>query len=257
MALDIQLIPVLSDNYVFIAHDTDTGVTAVVDPAEDAPVVAALTDRGWGLDLILNTHHHADHVGANLALKRRFGARVVGPAADRGRIPGIDRAVATGDIVAVGDSSGQVFDVPGHTRGHIAYWFAADAAVFVGDTLFVGGCGRMFEGTPAQFWSSLLLLRGLPDATRVYCAHEYTTANLAFAVTVEPGNAALVRRVAEVAVARAAGQPTVPTTIGAEMATNPFLRCDIGSVAAAVGLSPANPAAVFAAVRSTKDGFRG
>lgn len=257
MALDIRLVPALRDNYIFLVHDPVEGVTAVVDPAEEAPVLAALEAAGWGLDLILNTHHHADHVGANRALQRRFGLTVVGPAADRARIPGIDVAVGTGDVTAVGAAVAQVFDVPGHTRGHIAYWFAADDAVFVGDTLFAGGCGRMFEGTPTQFWASLDRLRGLPDATRVYCAHEYTSANLRFAVTVDAENAALRRRISAVAACRAAGLPTVPTTIGVERATNPFLRCDRPELAAAVGLPGGAPAAVFAAVRSAKDGFRG
>jgi len=255
--LDIRLMPALRDNYVFLVHDPEEGVTAVVDPAEEAPVLAALDAAGWGLDLILNTHHHPDHVGANRSLKLRFGLTVVGPAADRDRIPGIDVAVGTGDTAAVGAAVARVYDVPGHTRGHIAYWFEADAAVFVGDTLFAGGCGRMFEGTPAQFWTSLDLLRGLPDETRVFCAHEYTAANLRFAVTVDGDNAALRRRVAEVAATRAAGAPTVPSTIGVEKATNPFLRCDRPEVAAAVGLPRGSPAAVFGAVRAAKDGFRG
>jgi hydroxyacylglutathione hydrolase len=257
VTLDIRLVPALRDNYVFLVHDPGEGVTAVVDPAEEAPVLAALDAAGWGLDLILNTHHHPDHVGANQSLKRRFGLTVVGPAADRERIPGIDVAVGTGGSVSVGAAVARVYDVPGHTRGHIAYWFEGDAAVFVGDTLFAGGCGRMFEGTPDQFWASLDLLRGLPDDTRVFCAHEYTTANLRFAVTVDADNAALRARVAAVAAAGAAGAPTVPSTIGMEKATNPFLRCDRPEVAAAVGLPMGAPAAVFGAVRAAKDGFRG
>lgn len=257
MALDIRLVPALRDNYVFLAHCPVEGVTAVVDPAEEAPVVAALEAAGWGLDLILNTHHHADHVGANRALKAHYGLTIVGPAADRDRIPGIDRAVGTGDRVAVGASEADVLDVPGHTRGHIAYVFSGDGAAFVGDTLFAGGCGRMFEGTPPQFWASLARLRALPDDTRIYCAHEYTAANLRFAVTVDPDNAALRDRVARVAEARAADRPTVPSLLGEEKATNPFLRCDRPELAAAVGLPPSDPAAVFGAVRAAKDGFRG
>ena len=254
--VEIRVLPALRDNYIFLVHEPVRGVTARVDPAEPGPVEQALAREGWSLDLILNTHHHADHVGANLHLKEAFGARICGPAADAARIPGIDRALAHGDEVAFGATRARVLDVPGHTRGHIAWWFFQNAAVFVGDTLFAGGCGRMFEGTAPQFWSSLRILRDLPAETHVYCAHEYTEANLRFALTVDGDNPDLVARVAEVAEVRAAGRPTIPTSIGVERATNPFLRCDRPALAAAVDLRGGS-ARVFGAVRAAKDAFRG
>ncbi|WP_374444753.1 hydroxyacylglutathione hydrolase [Stella sp.] len=253
--LDIHRIPVLKDNYVWLAHEPSADVTAVVDPAVAEPVEAALRDRGWRLTHILNTHHHGDHTGANLALKAAHGCTIVGPAADRARIPGIDVAVADGDRCRLGAAEAEVFDVPGHTRGHIAFWFAADRALFCGDTLFALGCGRLFEGTPDQMWRSLGKLRALPGDTRVFCAHEYTQSNARFALTVDGGNPALVRRAAEVDALRARGEPTVPSTIALERATNPFLRADERALALAVGLPPDDPVAVFAEVRRRKDSF--
>ncbi len=253
--LDIHRIPVLKDNYVWLVHEPGAGLTAVVDPAVAEPVEAALRRQGWRLTHILNTHHHGDHTGANLALKAAHGCTIVGPAADRDRIPGIDVAVADGDRYALGGAVAEVFDVPGHTRGHIAFWFADDGALFCGDTLFAMGCGRLFEGTPAQMWRSLGKLKALPGAARVFCAHEYTQSNARFALTVDGGNPALVRRAAEVDALRAAGEPTVPSTIALERATNPFLRADDPALAAAVGLPADDPVAVFAEVRRRKDSF--
>ncbi len=241
--LTVVQVPVLSDNYVYLAHDEATGATAVIDPAVPDPVLAAAAQRGWTISDIWNTHWHPDHTGANLAIKAATGCHITGPAGEAAKIPGIDRAVTHGDTVALGNSTAQVIDVPGHTSGHNAYWFAADDILFCGDTLFALGCGRLFEGTAAQMHSSLGRLMALPDPTRVYCAHEYTQSNARFAVTVEPGNAALTQRSAEINRLRAAGQPTVPSTIGLERATNPFVR------AASV--------AEFAARRSAKDAFRG
>ncbi len=239
--MEVVQVPVLSDNYVYLAHDGDE--TAVIDPAVAEPVLAAAAERGWRITQILNTHWHPDHVGANLAIKAATGARITGPAGEAAKIPGLDRAVAEGDTVAVGAATGRVIDVPGHTAGHNAYYFADAGVLFCGDTLFALGCGRLFEGTPAQMSASLAKLMALPDATAVYCAHEYTQANARFAVTVEPGNDALARRVVAIDAARAAGRPTVPSSIGLERATNPFVRA--GSVAE------------FAARRAAKDGFRG
>ncbi len=258
--LTVQLIPARTDNYIFLLIDTAGQVTAVVDPADAEPVEQALTRLGRPLTHILNTHHHGDHVGGNLALKQRYGARIVGPRADADRIPGLDHPVGTGDRVDLGGGEiAQVFDVPGHTRGHIAYHFAESRALFCGDTLFALGCGRLFEGTPDQMWRALCLFRDLPPETLVYCAHEYTEANLRFALTIEADNPALQARAGEIARTRAAGQPTVPSTIGLEAATNPFLRADQASVAAAVGLpaphSAAEAVAVFAEVRRRKDVF--
>lgn len=253
--LEIKQIPVLSDNYVYLAHEPTSGATAAVDPAVFDPVMTAAREAGWTITHILNTHHHADHVGANLAIKEATGCTIVGPAPDAARIPGIDVAVADGDRYALGAAEAQVFFVPGHTRGHVAYWFADSLALFCGDTLFMMGCGRLFEGTAAQMWGSLTRLRALPDDAMIYCAHEYTQANAHFALTVEPDNQALRERVRAVDAARAEGRPTVPGAMGVERATNPFLRADEESLARAVALENADPVAVFAEVRRRKDSF--
>jgi hydroxyacylglutathione hydrolase len=255
MSLDFHVIPALQDNYIFLAHDPETGVTAAVDPAEAAPVLEALDDLGLRLSHILNTHHHPDHVGGNLALKAATGCTIVGPAADAARIPGIDVQVDDGDSVSLGSATGQVFFLPGHTRGHIAYWFAQDEALFVGDTLFAMGCGRLFEGTAAQMWSSLCRLRALPGVTRVFCAHEYTQANARFALTVDPENRALRLRAKLVDLMRSQGLSTVPFTLGEERVTNPFMRADRPKLAAALGMDPADPVAIFAEIRGRKDRF--
>lgn len=253
--LEIELIPALSDNYIFLLHEPSSGATAVVDPADAGAVERRLQERGLALTHILNTHHHPDHVGGNRALKARHGCTIVGPRADRDRIPGIDVEVGDGDTVALGNAQANVFDVPGHTRGHIAYWFRDAKAAFVGDTLFAMGCGRLFEGTPAQMWASLRKLMAMPDDTAIYCAHEYTLSNAKFALSVEPDNAALRDRAAEVEAARARGEPTVPTTMGIEKATNPFLRPDSPDLQRTLGLSGADLVAVFAETRARKDAF--
>lgn len=257
MTLEIVQIPVLNDNYIYLAHDPATGQTAAVDPAVSGPVLDELRRRGWTLTHILNTHHHGDHVGGNLELKTETGCVIVGPRADRERIPGIDIALGDGDRYRLGNAEAEVFDVPGHTRGHIAYWFADSAALFCGDTLFAMGCGRLFEGTPAQMWASLSKLARLPDETRVYCAHEYTEANGRFALAIEPDNRALQRRMAEVRALRAAGKPTVPSRLDEEQATNPFLRPDSAEIQRNLDMSGADPVAVLARTRALKDGFRG
>lgn len=251
--LDVVRIPVLKDNYVWLLRSGDA--VAAVDPAVDGPVEDELAARGWQLTHILNTHHHNDHVGANLVLKARHGLTIVGPRADRDRIPGIDIEVGDGETYVLGDAAARVFDVPGHTRGHIAYWFEAAGALFCGDTLFALGCGRLFEGTPAQMWTSLLKLRALPDETKVHCAHEYTQSNARFALSVDPGNATLRARARSVDEARAAGWATVPSALGEEKATNPFLRADDPALARAMGLAGRPPAEVFAAIRAAKDSF--
>lgn len=253
--LEIVQIPVLTDNYIYLLHDPDASQTAVVDPAEAAPVLAALEARGWTLDLILNTHHHGDHVGGNLALKAATGCRIIGPAADKARIPGIDKTVADGDKVSVGASTASVFDIPGHTRGHIAYHFAQDEALFCGDTLFAMGCGRLFEGTPYQMVQSLAKFAPLPGTTRVYCAHEYTENNGRFALDIEPRNATLALRMRGVQQMRAEGRPTIPTTLAEERATNPFLRCEDSRLKRALGMQDANPVDVFTELRARKDKF--
>ncbi len=254
--LDIVQIPVLEDNYVYLAHDRPSGATAVIDPAVAAPVLAAAQQRGWRISHILNTHNHGDHVGGNKAIQEATGCRIFGFGPDAARIPGITDRVEDGQRVRLGEAEAEVIFVPGHTSGHIAYWFAADQALFCGDTLFALGCGRLFEGTPQQMWPSLSRLRALPDSTRVYCAHEYTASNLRFALTVESDNAALLERGERVTALRAQQRPTVPSLLGEEKATNPFLRADRPSVAAAVGLPQGDPVAVFAEVRRRKDVFR-
>lgn len=254
--LDIRRIPALTDNYLWLVREPKSGLVAVVDPAEAAPVEAALATMGWKLTHILNTHHHKDHVGGNLALKEKWGCHIVGPAADAERIPGIDEEVGDGETWRLGEESYEVFDVPGHTRGHIAYWFPDSDALFCGDTLFALGCGRLFEGTPEQMWRSLGKFDVMPDETRVFCAHEYTQANARFALTVDGGNAALIARAKAVDEARAKGEATVPSTLGEERATNPFLRADDPDLARNLGLDPRDPVAVFAEVRGRKDQFK-
>ncbi|MDH5410675.1 MAG: hydroxyacylglutathione hydrolase [Alphaproteobacteria bacterium] len=254
-ALEVHQIPVWDDNYVYLAHDPETGSTAVIDPAEAEAVLEAAAAKGWKITHILNTHHHGDHTGGNEEIKAATGCTIVGARSDAGRIPGIDVQVGEGDTYKMGSAVAKVFDVPGHTSGHIAYWFEESDVLFCGDTLFALGCGRLFEGTAEQMWRSLDKFRALPGTTRICCAHEYTQANARFAVTVDPDNAALAARVGEIDRLRADGKPTVPSTLAEELATNPFLRADDSGVAAAVGLAGADPVAVFAEVRGRKDKF--
>lgn len=255
MSLEVHMFPCLSDNYGFLVHEPESGFTATIDTPEVEPINAALAEKGWKLTHILNTHHHFDHAGGNETLKARWNCTVVGADNDAARIPGIDVRVADGDRFEFGAATAKVLEVPGHTTGHIAYYFEADGMVFVGDTLFALGCGRLFEGSPEQMWNSLQKLMALPDDTVVYCAHEYTQANAAFAVTVEPDNPALVARVEEIDRLRSAGQPTVPTSIGLEKATNPFLRAKSESLQRVVGLSGQAAVDVFAETRRRKDNF--
>lgn len=224
MSLDIVRVPVLSDNYVWLIHESHSGETLVVDPAVAAPVLAAAEARGWTITQIWNTHWHPDHVGGNAEMKAATGCTITGPADEAERITTLDVLVRGGDVVQLGGISAKVIDVPAHTAGHIAYHFGSEHAAFVGDTLFAMGCGRLFEGTAAQMYDNMRKLEALGDSTAIYCAHEYTLSNARFAVTVEPDNDALARRFADVVAARERGEATVPTTIALERATNPFMR---------------------------------
>jgi len=249
------MFPCLEDNYGYLVHDPATGSTATVDTPEVEPIERALRETGWKLTHILNTHHHFDHAGGNLELKDKTGCTIVGPKADAKRIPGIDVQVEDGDEYLFGNQKVTVFDTPGHTSGHIVFHFSDSGVVFVGDTLFSLGCGRLFEGTPGQMWNSIQKLLRLPDETAVYCAHEYTQANANFAVTVDPDNADLQNRALEIAELRAANQPTIPTSIGLERATNPFMRPDSATMRTTLGMADASDVEVFAEVRTRKDKF--
>ncbi|MDP3877266.1 MAG: hydroxyacylglutathione hydrolase [Methylobacter sp.] len=253
--LTILQLPVLNDNYIYLLHDTVSGDTAVVDPAVAQPVLDALAKNNWRLTAILNTHHHGDHVGGNLELKQLTGCTVIAALADQHRIPGIDRGVVDGEAITLGRHSARVISTPGHTSGHVVYHFADDNALFCGDTLFVMGCGRLFEGTAEQMWQSLQTLKTLPAATQIYCAHEYTQANGRFALTVEPGNLQLKQRMEVINQLRAKNLPTVPSTIEQELATNPFFREDGLELQETVQRVGKKPVEVFAAVRKLKDEF--
>ena len=246
--LEIVRIPALSDNYIWLVHEPESGETMVVDPAEAAPVLAAAAERGWTISQIWNTHWHPDHTGGNAAIKaaaKKIGGvcAITGPAAEAAKIPTLDRQVGEGDIVRLGAHEAVVIEVPAHTAGHIAYHLAGDATIFVGDTLFAMGCGRLFEGTAAQMFANMQRLQALPGETAVYCAHEYTESNGRYARVAEPDNADIAARMDAVLAARARGEATVPTTIALERATNPFMR--------------ARDAAELADRRAAKDAFRG
>jgi hydroxyacylglutathione hydrolase len=246
----------LTDNYGALVHDPSTGATACVDIPEAAPTLAALEERGWKLSDILITHHHADHIQGVPETKAKFpGARIWGPAKDAARIEFLDHKLSEGDQARVGSLAAKVIETPGHTLGHIAYNFEADEVAFCGDTLFSLGCGRAFEAPYAVLWNSLEKLAALPAETQIYCGHEYTEANGRFALTIEPENPALQERVREIAALRVARRPTVPTTIAAELAANPFLRVREPAIQAALKMTGADPAAVFGELRARKDRF--
>ena len=242
MAVTAQSVPILNDNYAWLLRDTATGATAIVDPAEGAPIIAALEAAGGRLDLILLTHHHGDHIADTDVVRARFpGCKVVGAAADAHRLPKLDQAVSEGDTVRLGEAEAQVIETPGHTRGQINYFFPGGPILLSGDTLFSLGCGRLIEGNATEMFASLSKLAALPDDTLVCCGHEYTESNAKFALSVDPGNAALQARVTEARAQRAAGKPTVPSRLGEENRANPFLL--------------AKDAAALADVRGKKDRF--
>jgi len=251
----VRLFLCLQDNYGVLVHDPSSGATAAIDAPEAGPVERALQGNGWKLTDILVTHHHGDHTGGIAALKQQYGCRVVAPRGEAAKIPQVDEAVGEGDTVNVGKLTAKVLETPGHTLGHIAYWFDADKLAFVGDTLFSIGCGRVIEGNPEMMWRSLSKLRDLPGDTRIFCGHEYTQANIRFARTIEPDNKALAARAAQVDKLVAEKKPTLPSTMGEEREANVFLRADVPAVAAAVGMSGKPPAEVFAEVRARKNKF--
>ena len=255
MGLQILTIPCRADNYAYLAHDPATGATAVIDVPEAAPILAALDRSGWQLSDVLLTHHHADHVEGLREVLARAPARVIGAAADAHRLPPLDVAVAEGDAMRIGAETGRVIDVSGHTVGHIAFHFPDSGAVFTADSLMALGCGRVFEGTMAQMHGSLGKLAALPPETLIYSGHEYTEANAAFAQTVDPDNPRLADRAREIAETRAAERPTVPATLGLELATNPFLRAHDPGIRAHLGMEGAPDAEVFAEIRARKDRF--
>lgn len=243
MALEIVAIPALSDNYVWLVHEATSGETVVVDPAVAEPVLAAAAARGWRIGQVWNTHWHPDHTGGNAGIKAATGCMVTGPAAEFARIPTLDVQVGEGDRVAIGGIAAEILGVPGHTAGHIAFHLPAAAVIFTGDVLFAMGCGRLFEGTPEQMHANMQRLAKLPDDTQVYCGHEYTLSNGRFARSVEPDNTDIAARLREVETMRSRGEATVPTSIGLERATNPFMR--------------ARDAAELGKLRAAKDSFAG
>jgi len=253
--LTVSFVQCRKDNYVWLARDSGSGEVVVIDPTDAAPVMAALDALDWRPTAVWNTHHHGDHTGGNAELKARYGCAVFAPAAELSDIPTADYALQQGDVVKLGTTEAVVIDVPGHTRGHIAYHLPADRVLFCGDTLFALGCGRLFEGTAAQMWQSLQKLMELPPQTHVYCAHEYTESNLRFAQHVMPQNEALKRRAMQIAQTRAAGKPTVPSLLSVELATNPFLRADQPELRAALGDESQSGEVVFAMLRKMKDEF--
>ncbi|KAF4348761.1 hypothetical protein CsatB_026659 [Cannabis sativa] len=255
-SLQIELVPCLSDNYAYLLHDVDTGTVGVVDPSEAVPVIEALSRKNRNLTYILNTHHHHDHTGGNVELKARYGAKVIGSAIDRNRIPGIDIVLDDGDKWMFAGHEVHVMETPGHTRGHISFYFPGSGAIFTGDTLFSLSCGKLFEGTPEQMLSSLRKITSLPDDTNVYCGHEYTLSNSKFALSIEPENEALQSYAAHVAHLRNKSLPTIPTTLKLEKACNPFLRTSSKEIRQILNIpSTANDAEALGVIRQAKDSF--
>jgi len=252
---EIIVIPALSDNYVYIARDTESDTTVVVDPGEADPVLKALDNHGWSLTHILNTHHHGDHIGGNEKLIAKYNATLIGPASESDRIPQMDQTVVDGDLIDIGGHKGLVLETPGHTRGHISVWFAESDALFCGDTLFALGCGRVFEGTMEEMWTSLVKRRSLSPTAKIYCGHEYTLSNAKFALSIDSENSKLRNRVKDFETMRSEGMPTIPSVLVDELETNPFLRADDPILATTMGMAGADPVSVFSEIRRQKDNF--
>jgi len=253
MAAEIRLFPCLSDNFGYLIHDPSTGATASIDAPEAAPVISALEREGWTLTDILITHHHHDHVGGVAALKQKYKCRVVAPHDKTTAIANVDLRTKQGDVLKVGSLLARVIETPGHTLDHVSYVFDNEKALFAADTLFSIGCGRVLEGTHPMMWDSLLKLRALPDDFQLYCGHEYTAANIKFALTIEPDNAALKARAEQVKRLRSENKPTVPTPLGEEKKANVFLRADDPAVAASVRMKDRTPAEIFGELRERKN----
>ncbi|KAE8670299.1 SAUR-like auxin-responsive protein family [Hibiscus syriacus] len=255
-SLQIELVPCLKDNYAYLLHDADTGTVGVVDPSEAVPIIDALSQKNRNLTYILNTHHHYDHTGGNPELKARYGAKVIGSGIDKDRIPGIDIVLKDGDKWMFAGHEVQVIETPGHTRGHISFYFPGSGAIFTGDTLFSLSCGKLFEGTPEQMFSSLQRIMSLPDDTNIYCGHEYTLSNSKFALSIEPKNEALRSYAAHVAQLRNKGLPTIPTTLKVEKACNPFLRTSSTEIRQVLDIPVTmNEAEALGVIRRAKDSF--
>jgi hydroxyacylglutathione hydrolase len=255
MSLRVEQFMCRSDNFGVLVHDPESGETAIVDAPEETAIRAALERTGWTPSLLLITHHHPDHVAGNLALKQRYGLTIIGPRAEAAKIPGLDRSVAEGDSIDFAGHRIEVIETPGHTSGHISYHLPVAKLAFVGDTLFALGCGRLFEEGPAVMLKSMKKLAALPPETVVYCGHEYTQSNARFALTVDPDNALLKARAEKIDALRAEGEPTLPTTIGEELATNPFLRWNDPAIRKTLGMEDDSEEAVFAEIRKRKDSF--
>jgi len=252
--LEVHQFMCRSDNFGIFVRDSQSGVTALIDAPEERPILQAIEESGWqSPSLLLITHHHSDHVEANLALKERFGLTIVGPAKEAEKIPGIDRSVREGDSIRIGKQEATVIETPGHTAGHVSYYFEASGTVFTADTLFALGCGRLFECKPPVMYQSLQKLAALPLETVIYCGHEYTASNARFALTIDPTNSALKERARKIEALVAQGMPTLPTTLAEEMATNPFLRWHDPAIRRNLGMSDATDEAVFAEIRKRKD----
>lgn len=255
--MEVKLFPCLTDNYGFLLHDPNSGQTATIDTPDADEIMRQADQAGWTLTHIFNTHHHLDHVGGNQKIKQQKGVTIIGPRAEAARIPGIDQAVGEGDIIKLGEHPIQIMDTPAHTAGHIAYYIRQQNIIFVGDTLFALGCGRLFEGTAAQMWAALEKFSALPGKTKVYCAHEYTLSNGRFAQTIEPKNPELQAYMARARTLRDQDRPTIPTTIAAERSANPFMRAHLDTLALAVDLPGHSPAEILGEIRRRKDAFKG